>query len=118
MDVRAKMPGQLHGNVTHAAGAAMHQHFVAVFGAGSLQAFEGRNTYQWQRGRLTHRQGLGFVRDQRGIGQHEFGQRARQIGESAGATINFIARGKVRHRVADRFNSTGEVHAQDGRQGG
>ena len=56
------------------------------------------------------------MRNQPGIGAYEFGQRALNIGDPAGATVYFIAHGKSGHPVTDSLDHARKIHAQNSRQ--
>ena len=116
MDVSAKVPGQLHGHMSHATRTTVNQYSLSSSSAGSLQAFKGCNANQWQRRGLPHRKALWFVGNQPGISQHVFCKRALQVGESSGATVHLVARGKVSNTFTHSFDGTGEVHTQYRRQ--
>ena len=91
----------------------MNQNPLAVSGTCANKAFVGRNTNQRQRRRFAHGQVVRLARDQSGIGNHVFGQRARQIRQPTGTAIDLVTCTEPGHSFADGLDRAGEIHPED-----
>ncbi len=111
--------GDLHRDMAHAAGAAVHQHALAGADAGAIdQPLPCRDEDQRQGGRLAHREVARLDGQQVGIDGGIFGQRALDATDAARHAIHFVARLEVMDAQADGCHHAGQVDPQHGWQFG
>jgi hypothetical protein len=115
--IGAEGAGDLHGDVTDAAGPAMDQYSLAgMYGSAIDQSFPCGDEDQRNGRGVAHGKISGFWREQIGIDSGIFRQRPLQAADTARHSKNFVAVLKGCHARTDRLDHAGKVDAENGGQ--
>lgn len=117
INVSAPGLGDLHGDLSDAARAAMDQYLLAGMDIGSIdQSFPGRDEHQGQGCRFTHAQCAGLWRDQLCIDGDVFGQCTLSATNPTGHAEHFVANSEIDNAFAQLNDNARQVDAQDRRK--